>query len=31
MSYASGRAIYDADSHVLEMREWLDPFMDMHG
>lgn len=28
MSYADGRVIYDADSHVMETREWLDPFMD---
>ncbi|HET6593901.1 MAG TPA: amidohydrolase family protein [Pseudomonadales bacterium] len=28
MSYAAGRVIYDADSHVMETREWLDPFMD---
>lgn len=28
MSYAGGRVIYDADSHVMETREWLDPFLD---
>jgi predicted TIM-barrel fold metal-dependent hydrolase len=28
MTYAEGRVIYDADSHVMETREWLDPFMD---
>ncbi len=28
MTYAAGRKIYDADSHVMETREWLDPFMD---
>jgi predicted TIM-barrel fold metal-dependent hydrolase len=28
MSYAQGRTIHDADSHVMETREWLDPFMD---
>ena len=28
MSYAAGRIIYDADSHVMETREWMDPFMD---
>ncbi|HEY1706902.1 MAG TPA: amidohydrolase family protein [Rhizomicrobium sp.] len=28
MTYASGRIIHDADSHVMETREWLDPFMD---
>jgi len=28
MTYADGRVIYDADSHVMETREWLDPFMD---
>jgi predicted TIM-barrel fold metal-dependent hydrolase len=28
MSYAEGRVIYDADSHVMETREWLEPFMD---
>lgn len=28
MTYAQGRTIYDADSHVMETREWLDPYMD---
>ena len=28
MTYAQGRMINDADSHVMETREWLDPFMD---
>jgi predicted TIM-barrel fold metal-dependent hydrolase len=28
MSYAGGRTVYDADSHVMETREWLDPFLD---
>src|SRR5215472_5417000 len=28
MTYAAGRTIFDADSHVMETREWLDPFMD---
>src|ERR1700759_4327542 len=28
MTYSAGRTIYDADSHVMETREWLDPFMD---
>jgi predicted TIM-barrel fold metal-dependent hydrolase len=28
MTYADGRVIYDADSHVMETREWLDPFLD---
>jgi predicted TIM-barrel fold metal-dependent hydrolase len=28
MTYAEGRVIHDADSHVMETREWLDPFMD---
>lgn len=28
MTYAAGRTIYDADSHVMETREWLDPFTD---
>ncbi len=28
MTYANGRVIHDADSHVMETREWLDPFMD---
>lgn len=28
MTYADGRIVYDADSHVMETREWLDPFMD---
>lgn len=28
MTYAAGRTIYDADSHVMETREWLDPYVD---
>jgi len=28
MSYSMDRTIYDADSHVMETREWLDPYMD---
>ena len=28
MTYSAGRTIYDADSHVMETREWLDPYMD---
>jgi len=28
MTYADGRKIYDADSHVMETREWLDPYLD---
>jgi predicted TIM-barrel fold metal-dependent hydrolase len=28
MTYAAGRIIFDADSHVMETREWLDPFLD---
>jgi predicted TIM-barrel fold metal-dependent hydrolase len=28
MTYANGRIIHDADSHVMETREWLEPFMD---
>jgi uncharacterized protein len=28
MTYAQGRVIHDADSHVMETREWLDPFLD---
>jgi predicted TIM-barrel fold metal-dependent hydrolase len=28
MTYANGRVIYDADSHVMETREWLDPYTD---
>ena len=28
MTYAEGRVIHDADSHVMETREWLDPYMD---
>jgi predicted TIM-barrel fold metal-dependent hydrolase len=27
MTYASGRVIHDADSHVMETREWLEPFI----
>ena len=28
MSYAAGRVIHDADSHVMETREWLEPFIE---
>ncbi len=28
MTYSAGRTIFDADSHVMETREWLEPFMD---
>ena len=28
MTYAGDRRIYDADSHVMETREWLDPYLD---
>ncbi|MCP5180521.1 MAG: amidohydrolase family protein [Pseudomonadales bacterium] len=28
MTYAAGRTIYDADSHIMETREWLDPFLE---
>ncbi|MFN3236551.1 MAG: amidohydrolase family protein [Pseudomonadales bacterium] len=28
MTYSQGRTIYDADSHVMETREWLEPFLD---
>src|SRR5580658_8875562 len=28
MTYTAGRIVYDADSHVMETREWLEPFMD---
>ena len=28
MTYAAGRVYHDADSHVMETREWLDPFLD---
>lgn len=28
MTYSADRTIYDADSHVMETREWLDPFLD---
>jgi predicted TIM-barrel fold metal-dependent hydrolase len=28
MTYANGRVIHDADSHVMEPREWLEPFVD---
>lgn len=27
-SYAAGRVCHDADSHVMETPEWLDPFLD---
>ena len=28
MTYAGNRRIFDADSHVMETREWLDPYLD---
>ncbi len=28
MNYAQGRFIHDADSHVMETLDWLDPFID---
>jgi len=28
MTYAAGRVVFDADSHVMETREWLEPFLD---
>lgn len=28
MTYANGRVIHDADSHVMEPREWLEPFIE---
>ncbi|MFN3524245.1 MAG: amidohydrolase family protein [Phenylobacterium sp.] len=28
MTYVNGRIVHDADSHVMETREWLEPFMD---
>lgn len=28
MTYSAGRTIFDADSHVMETREWLDPYLD---
>jgi predicted TIM-barrel fold metal-dependent hydrolase len=28
MSYAEGRVIHDADSHVMETPDWLEPFVD---
>lgn len=28
MTYANGRVIHDADSHVMETREWLEPYLD---
>ncbi|HEY1878957.1 MAG TPA: amidohydrolase family protein [Caulobacteraceae bacterium] len=28
MTYAGDHLTYDADSHVMETREWLDPYMD---
>ena len=28
MTYATGRVYHDADSHVMETREWLDPYLD---
>ncbi len=29
MPYVSGRICHDADSHVMETREWLDPYLDV--
>lgn len=31
MSYAQGRLIHDADSHVMETHDWLDPFLEGAG
>jgi hypothetical protein len=28
MSYATGRTIHDADSHVMETPDWLVPYAD---
>src|SRR3954471_12298632 len=28
MTYANGRVVHDADSHVMETRDWLEPFAD---
>ena len=28
MTYAGDRRIFDANSHVMETREWLDPYLD---
>src|SRR4051812_31126800 len=28
MTYANGRVIHDADSHVMETRDWLDRFIE---
>lgn len=28
MSYATGRTYHDADSHVMELRDWLEPYAD---
>ena len=28
MTYAADRTVFDADSHVMETREWLEPFLD---
>lgn len=28
MTYAADRVIFDADSHVMETREWLDPYLE---
>ena len=28
MTYSRGRVIHDADSHIMETREWLEPFLD---
>src|SRR5579885_2865596 len=28
MPYAEGRVFYDADSHVMETSDWLEPFAD---
>jgi predicted TIM-barrel fold metal-dependent hydrolase len=30
MSYAAGRRIHDADSHVMETPDWLEPFADAY-
>jgi predicted TIM-barrel fold metal-dependent hydrolase len=28
VTYANGRVIHDADSHIMETREWLEPFLE---
>src|ERR1700712_5127267 len=28
MTYANGRVIHDADSHIMEPRDWLEPFIE---